>query len=103
MRVEFEFDQKKVIKNGYKKESIYYTIKKAFAKYNLPCISEGDVLAFEDCGRESDFANLWIVIMRLVRADWFIKTAARCDWFPREDRREDVLSKARRDFKQLSY
>lgn len=41
MGVEFEFDEEKIKALGYTLADVHCTIKKAYKKYGLPCISDG--------------------------------------------------------------
>lgn len=96
MRVEFSFDNAAVEQGGYTMGDIYYTIKKHFAGCNIPCVSDGDILAFEDTGGKNDFSSMWAVIMGLTRTDWFMVFATSCVWYEGKDKREDVLRQARK-------
>lgn len=95
MRVEFEFDNDKIEARGYTLNDVYYTIKKAFAKYELPCVSDGEILAFGGKGAKSDFSHLWTVIMQLTETDWFLDLATACYWCEDGVRVEDVLTQAK--------
>lgn len=94
MKVTFTFDEAIVNQQGHTLGDIYYTIKTLFAKYDLPCVSEDSVLAFEDRGGNNDFAHMWTIIMGLTRSRWFLDSATSCLWHEGE-KREDVLYKAR--------
>ena len=94
MKVEFAFDEAAVAQQGHTMNDVYYTIKKLFEKYGLPCVSENAVLAFEDKGSKHDFAHMWSIIMGLTRSDWFLDSATSCVWYEGE-KREDVLRKAK--------
>lgn len=95
MRVEMTFDPAKVaeIPGDFSMNDVYHTVKKMFAKRGLPCISEGEVLAFGDTGSEHDFARMWNVITALMVSSWFVGCASSCRFFD-EDGYEDVLSQA---------
>ena len=59
----------------------------------LPCVSDGEILVFQDKGHGDDFATMWDVILSLLRADWFRECAASCVWQD-ENGEEDVLAQA---------
>jgi len=94
MRIEFTFDTRKIEEQGYALHDIYGTIKKNFAARNLPCVSEQDALVFTDNGAQDDYANMWSLIMALLRKDWFMEFADSCVWFEDDGSEEDVLSQA---------
>ncbi len=94
MKVTFTFDETVVKQQGHTLDDIYYTIKTLFGKYGLPCVSEDSVLAFEDQGGKNDFAHMWLAIMALLKADWFVQCAATCTWYEDGESPEDVLSQA---------
>ena len=52
------------------------------------------ILSFTGSGGKDDFADLWAVIMGLLRTDWFPALAASCVWQDDNGTREDVLSQA---------
>ena len=93
MRIDFMFDEEKVNKSGFCMDDILHTLKKAFAEYDLPCISEGPVISFSDKGRKDDFAHLWIIIYGLSRMEWFLEMASSCIWTC-NGKQEDVLKSA---------
>jgi len=95
MRVDFTFDIAAIEQGGYTLGDIYSTIKKHFAGHNIPCVSDDDILAFEDTGGKDDFSNMWTVIMGLTRQDWFMDFATSCVWHEGTHKREDVLRQAR--------
>ena len=95
MRVDFTFDIAAIEQGGYTVGDIYNTIKKHFAGRNIPCVSDGDILAFEDTGGKDDFSHMWTVIMGLTRADWFMEFATSCIWYEGANEWEDVLRQAR--------
>lgn len=95
MGVEFEFDEEKIKALGYTLADVHRTIKKAYKKYGLPCISDGKILAFSDLGRKDDYSHLWAVIMRLVRCEWFLEVATACYWCEDGQRVEDILTQAK--------
>lgn len=94
MKVEFSFDKHKVEQHGYTLDTVHSTIKKNFAAKNLCCVADGDVLAFQDNGGVNDFANMWAIIMALLRTTWFVPLAASCTWYEDDGSEEDVLSQA---------
>lgn len=55
MKIELTFDNAAIEQCGYTVGGIYHTIKKLFAERNIPCVSDGDTLAFEDTGGKNDF------------------------------------------------
>jgi hypothetical protein len=63
---------------------VYYTIKIIFEGRNISCVSDGDVLVFEGRGNVNDSINIWIVIMSLLRADWFVSFATSCMYYDRD-------------------
>lgn len=93
MNVQFSFDKAAVERQGHTLGDVYRTIKKLFAAHGLPCVSEEDVLSFEDKGHGDDFACMWDIILSLLRADWFMACATSCVWQD-EDGEEDVLAQA---------
>lgn len=92
-RVEFRFDETATAKAGFKIEDIRYTIKKTFAAYSLPCVADEENLAFEDADRDDDYADMWHIIIGLLKSEWFVASASSCVWID-EDGEEDVLSQA---------
>ena len=90
MQVQFTYDDGLMEKNGYDRQSVYYTIKKHFLQRGLKCISENENLVFEDTGNENDYGNMWAIIMGLVKSDWFDKCASSCI-FVEDGEIEDVL------------
>lgn len=93
MKVRFSFDQADVARRGHTLEDVYRTVKELFAAYDLPCVSEGADLAFEDKGHGDDFACMWDIILSLLRTGWFMDCAASCVWQD-EDGEEDILAQA---------
>lgn len=95
MRVEMAFDENEVRTLGFEKNDAHYTVKKMFEDKDLPCIENENKLVFEDKDRKDDYSNMWIIIMSLLRADWFVKCATSCLFFDDEDDEgEDVLAQA---------
>ncbi len=73
---------------------IHYTIKSELSKYDLPCISDNEILSIRDRGREDDFAKMWNVITSLMKLQWFIECASSCVYYDDDGTIEDVLSQA---------
>ncbi len=95
MTVKIPFNKAAVERRGCRLEDARQTVKNLFAVHDLPCVSEGSVLAFKDKGHGDDFAVMWDIILTLLRADWFLECAASCIWQD-EDNDEDVLSQVRK-------
>lgn len=93
MQVNFTYDKAAVERRGHALEDVHRTVKSLFAVHDLPCVSEGDPLAFKDKGHGDDFACMWEIILSLLRSDWFMECAAACVWQD-EDGAEDVLAQA---------
>ncbi len=93
MKVRFSFDEAAVERRGYTLAAVHQTVKSLFAAHNLPCVSNGDTLFFQDKGHGDDFACMWDIILSLLRADWFMDCAAACVWED-EGGEEDVLAQA---------
>lgn len=96
MKVEYEFNKKKIEELGYTEERVRATVMRIHAEQNLPCIANGTVLAFTDNGHKEDYSNLWINISRLINSKWFLKCATALRWFDEDDDEffEDVLAQA---------
>ena len=69
MAVKISFDKTTVERWGYRLKDAHQTVKNLFAVHDLPCVSEDNVLAFEDKGYGDDFAVMWEIILALLRAD----------------------------------
>lgn len=93
MRVEMTFDDAAIQISGFKRIDIYNVIKKQFFARGLICSSEADILTFTDAGNENDFANIWVILLNLLKTDWFENCASSCIFYD-EDEEEDVLSQA---------
>lgn len=93
MEVKFAFDKAAAARRGCTLENVHQTIKSLFAAHGLPCVSDGDTLAFNDRGRGNDFAVMWDIILSLLRSEWFMDCAVSCVWQD-EDGEEDVLAQA---------
>ena len=72
LQVRFSFDDNLMKKNGIERQDVYFTLKKNFSERGLKCVSENDVLVFEDMGRENDYGNMWSIIIGLIKSDWFV-------------------------------
>ncbi len=90
MNVKFSFDKAAVERRGYTLEDVHQTVKRQFAVHDLACVSDGNILSFEDKGHGDDFATMWDIILSLLRADWFKDCAVACVWQD-EGGEEDVL------------
>ncbi|WP_325200519.1 hypothetical protein [Oscillibacter sp.] len=93
MNVKITFDKAAVERRDLVLEDVRQTVQSLFAVHDLPCVSDGEVLAFQDKGHGDDFASMWDVILSLLRADWFRECAASCVWQD-ENGEEDVLAQA---------
>ena len=93
MQIKFSFDKAAAERHGFTPEDVYWTVKSLFAPHDLPCIFDGDTIAFKDKGHGDDFAVMWDIILSLLRSDWFLDCAASCVWQD-EDGEEDILSQA---------
>ncbi len=93
MRVEFAFDEKALRENNISLEKVVSNLKANFSTYNLPCVSDGVVLAFEDTGDKNDYARIWNLIIGYLKTDWFLKYAIKCNFYEYDDNEyfEDVL------------
>ena len=91
MQVKFSFDNTAVMRQGYTLEAVHRTVKSLFAVHRLPCVSDGDILVFEDKGHGDDFACRWDIILSLLRTNWFMACAAACIWQD-EGNDEDILA-----------
>lgn len=94
MHVEFEFDNNKIESIGHTIKDVHYTIKQVFKEYGLPCIADGQILAFGGRGSKDDYSNLWTVILDLTESDWFLEVATACYWCEGGKRVEDILAQA---------
>ena len=93
MKVRFSFDKAAVARRGHTLKEVHQTIESLFTAHDLPCVSDGETLAFKGKGHEDDFAAMWDIILSLLRADWFMDCAASCVWQD-ESGEEDVLGQA---------
>ena len=94
MRVDMTFDQQKVEQQGYTLDAVRQAIQKNFEAHGLRCVQDGPVLTCADCGGKDDFANLWAVIMALLRTEWFPALASSCVWQDDNGAQEDLLAQA---------
>lgn len=90
MNVRFSFDRAAVERRGHTLENVRQALKCLFVVHDLPCVSDDDILAFEDKGHGDDFACMWDIILLLLRSDWFMDCAASCVWQD-EDGKMDLL------------
>ena len=74
--------------------AVRQTVQKNFAVHGLRCVQIGPVLSCTDCGNADDFANLWTVIMALLRTEWFPILASSCIWQDNNGVQEDLLAQA---------
>ena len=93
MQVKFSFDKAAVERRGRTLEDVHWAVRSLFAVHDLPCVSDGDILAFKDKGHGDDFACMWDIILSLLRADWFMDCATACIWQD-EGGEEDLLAQA---------
>ena len=91
MNVKFTFDQAAVGRRGYTMDEVHCTVKELFSAHGLPCVSDGNTLAFKDKGHGDDFACMWDIILSLLHSEWFMDCAAACVWQD-EGGEEDVLA-----------
>ena len=94
MRVDITFDRQKVERQGYPLAAVWETVKQNFEARGLRCVQKEDMLSFTGSGGKDDFADLWAVIMGLLRTDWFPALAASCIWQDDNGAQEDVLVQA---------
>lgn len=93
MKIVFRFDKVASANARLKIEDVRNTIKMLFAEYGFPCVADGEDLAFKGTDHEDDYADMWHIILRLLKSEWFISSASSCIWQD-EDDEEDVLSQA---------
>ena len=94
MKVKFSFDKAAAERRGTTLEGVRQTVKSLFAVHDLPCVSDDNILAFEDKGHGDDFACMWDIILLLLRSEWFMACAVSCVWQD-EGCDEDLLSAVR--------
>ncbi len=95
MKVEFSFDENLVKESGYTISEIHNTIKKAFEEKNILCVADTKMLSFTGGSKKDDFSNMWAIILRLTKSDWFMNFATSCIWYEDEGKWEDVLRQAK--------
>ena len=93
MEVKFSFNKTAVEQRDYTLEDVHQIIKSLFTAHDLPCVSDGETLTFQDKGHDDDFAVMWDIILSLLRADWFMDCAASCIWQD-EAGEADILAQA---------
>lgn len=91
LQVRFSFSEELMKQNDIKRENIYYTLKKNFQQRGLVCVSENEVLIFEDTGKEDDYGNMWAILIGLIKGEWLIKCASSCV-FVEDGEEEDILT-----------
>lgn len=94
MKVEIAFCSDALVQRGYSVEHAEQTVRRAFGRFGLVCTVEAGGLTVHDRGDKDDFANLWRVLMALLRSDWFPDCAAKCVWYDDDGTSEDVLAQA---------
>ncbi|MEG2814020.1 MAG: hypothetical protein RSA79_05400 [Oscillospiraceae bacterium] len=83
LKVEIVMDEEKILAEGkYSLEDIYFTIDELFAKKNLKKIDNG---VYSDNGSDQDYANLWINISALRKAEWFMSNTKKWLWYNSDD------------------
>ena len=99
MRMEFVFDEAAVLRRGYTMQTVHDAMKAEFAKWNLVCVSDGDVLAFEGTGHKNDYSSMLNMMRIYSRAEWFMEIASGWVFRTRDTKEwEDVLIQARDRF-----
>ena len=96
MIMEFMFDKEAVERRGYTMEKVYNHIKERFVEKNLPCIEDGEKLAFRSTGGPNDYGRMLGMMRVYSKAEWFMETASL--WMFTTNERlgwEDVLAQAR--------
>ncbi len=93
MRVEFAFDEKALKEDGKSIEKVVSALKANFAKCNIPCVRDDEIIAFKGTGDKRDFARMWNLILAYAKTDWFFKYATKCNFYKYDDESwvEDVL------------
>ena len=96
MKMEFTFDPAAVKRRGYTMESVYRTVKEEFDECNLPCIADGEVLAFGSTGHKNDYSSMLGMMRVFSKSEWFMDVAASW-WFTTNEVLgwEDVLAAAK--------
>ena len=91
MCVTMSFNREAVENGGYSIDKIRSVIKSIFAKDGLPCVSDGEVLAFTGKGSEDDWSDLLNGIWELMLTPWFTDVASSV-LFIEDGEVEDVLA-----------
>ncbi len=91
LQVRFTFSDELMEQNGIERKDVYYTLKKNFEQRGLVCVSEDEVLIFEDTGREDDYGNMWAILIGLIKGEWLVDCASSCV-FVEDDEEEDILT-----------
>lgn len=94
MNVEITFDQRKAKQQGYKVDTVRQTVKENFEAKGFCCMETGERMSFAGHGGETDFSELWSILMALLRTEWFPALASSCIWHDEDGTQEDVLSQA---------
>nr|WP_326186367.1 hypothetical protein [uncultured Oscillibacter sp.] len=94
MKVEIAFCSDALVQRGYSVDHAEQTVRRAFGRFGLVCTVGADGLTVHDRGDKDDFANLWRVLMALLRSDWFLDCAVKCVWHDDDGTSEDVLAQA---------
>ena len=101
MRMEFTFDEAAVLRRGYTMQTVHQAMKNEFAKRNLVCVEDGDVLAFEGTGNKNDYSSMLNMMRIYSRAAWFMDIASSWVFRTRETKGwEDVLVQAKERFER---
>lgn len=90
LQVRFTFSDELMKQNDIERENVYYTLKKHFGQRGLVCVSEDEVLIFEDTGKEDDYGNMWSILIGLIKGGWLAKCASSCV-FVEDGEEEDIL------------
>lgn len=95
MKVELEFDKKKLAELGYTFEQVVTMLESACKKRLLRYVSDAESFTYYTTGLKNDYSNVWIIISGLCNSSWFLQVASACRFFPSDgDAYEDVLSQA---------
>ena len=94
MKVDITFDRQKGERQGYPLAAVRETVKQNFEARGLRCVQEEDILSFTGSGGGDDFADLWSVIMGLLRTEWFPALVSSCVWQDDNGIQEDLLAQA---------
>ncbi len=94
MNVEITLDQRNMEQQGYKVDIVRQTVKENFEAKGFRCVEAGERMTFAGHGGETDFSELWSILMALLRTEWFPALASSCIWHDDDGTQEDVLSQA---------